>query len=291
MFLFSRPVWAQDEAPKPAPNVPVTTLAVPWVQIPFPAPAPPSKVPSGLADIIRAKFPLSVGFEDLGAGWRVLNWSGQNYFTRGEATFLGEVEHLVVYRESAASVRALSPHEYALYATRNRLPTRAPVRFALSLLPMSEVQTTLTRGATGLKSFDLAEYQNAAFLPPSQAFNQNLSLVYLRKIGEALSAYSSANLATLPPMDTAFEARQNLEPFAENAAIFTQPGTNTPFKFNPILSGRKRAHLGGKSSFVLAYESEADADGSRAILRLSGQVARVSDKVWQKVKEASKIDS
>ncbi|PQV64393.1 hypothetical protein B1R32_10574 [Abditibacterium utsteinense] len=282
--------WAQDAALQAVPATPATTLAVPWVQIPFPTPPAPTKVPSGLADIIRAKFPLSIGFEDLGAGWRVLNWNGQNYFTKGDATFLSEVEHLVVYRESAASVRALSAHEYALYATRNVLPTRSQMRFALSLLPMREVQSNVTRGATNLKSFDLADYQSAAFVSASQAFSQNLSLVYLRKIGEAMSAFSAANLDTLPPMDTAFEARQNLESFSENAAIFIQPGTNSPFKFNPILSGRKRAHLRGKSLFIIAYEGEAASDGSRAILRLNGRVARVSDKMWQQLKESSKIE-
>jgi hypothetical protein len=42
--------------------------------------------------------------------------------------------------------------------------------------------------------------------------------------------------------------------------------------------------------FVIAYEGEAASDGSRAILRLNGQVSRVSDKFWQKIKEASKIE-
>lgn len=297
IFLFGAlagaalPGFAQTEVLAPPSPLPATTLAVPFVQIPFPtAPAPPTKVPSGLADIIRAKFPLSVGFEDLGAGWRVLNWRGQNYFTKGDATFLRDSEHLIVYRESAASVRALSPREYALYVTRGTLPTRAAVRFALSLLPMDEVQNSVTRGATNLKSFEVADYQNGAAPALSQAFNQNLSLVYLRKIGDALNAYSSANLATLPPLDTAFEARQNLEPFAENPAIFTQPGQNVPFKFNSILSGRKRAHLKGKGSFVIVYEAEAASDGSRAVLRLNGQVSRLSDKFWQKSREASKIE-
>lgn len=298
LLLVTSGVWAQDansaNSPltltTPAPTTPLTTLAVPWVQIPFPTPAPPSKVPSGLSEVIRAKFPLAVGFEDLGAGWRVLNWQGQNYFTRGEATFLHEAEHLVVYRESASSVRALDARQYALYVTRGALPTRGSMRFALSLLPMDEVQSALTRGATNLKSFDISDYATGEAPAPSQAFNQNLSLVYLRKIGEALRAYSDANLATLPPLDTAFEARQNLQPFAENPAIFLQPGAAVPFKFNPILSGRKRAHLRGKNGFVIAYEGQAASDGSRAILRLSGQVSRVSNESWQKIKEASKIE-
>ncbi|HEX9997383.1 MAG TPA: hypothetical protein VGB45_09590 [Abditibacterium sp.] len=286
---MASPLWAQQT---PVAPVPATTLAVPFVQIPFPAPPPalPAKVPSGLVDIIRAKFPLSIGFDDLGAGWRVLNFQGQNYFTKGEATFLRQAEYLVVYRESSASLRALSPLEYRLYATRGVLPRRAAVRFSLSLLSMDRVQSYLTDGQTGLRSFDLTDYGSAPLPAPSQAFQQNLSLVYLRKIAEALRAFSDANLATLPPLDTAFEARQNLEPFAENAAIFTQPGADVPFKWNPILSGRKRAHLKGKNSFVIAYEGEAAPDGSRGILRLGGQVSRVSESVWQKLKEASKIE-
>jgi hypothetical protein len=249
-------------------------------------------VPSGLTDIIRAKFPLSIGFEDLGAGWRVLNWRSQNYFTKGESTFLGTNEYLVVYRESTATVGALTPTEYAFYVTRNQVPNilKGNARFAISLLPMADVQRSLTDGQTNLRSYDPSDYLPGTANAKSEAFNQNLSLVYLRKIGDAFSAYSAANLAVLPPLDTAFAARQSLEAYAENPAIFTQPGTANPFKYNPILSGRKRAHLRGKNSWVLAYEGEAASDGSRGVLRLGGSVMRVSEKTWLKMKEASMIE-
>ncbi len=292
----SAPLRAQNAvvtAPQGAPAttlVPATTLAVPFVQIPFPAPpAPPAKVPSGFADIVRAKFPLSIGYEDLGAGWREITWQGSVYYTHGETTFLNEGEYLVTYRQFApGDVRDLSAREYIAYLTRRYNVARRGSRFPLSLLLISDVQRVVTRGESGLRSF--APAAQPITNTNSAAFNQNLSLVYLGKIGEALTAYSEANLATLPPMDTAFEARQNLDDFAENAAIFTQPGANVPFKFNPLLSGRKRAHLRGKSSLVIAYESEAAPDGSRAILRLSGQTARVSDKNWEKLKAASQIE-
>ncbi|RYG60747.1 hypothetical protein EON80_24470 [bacterium] len=94
----------------------------------------------------------------------------------------------------------------------------------------------------------------------------------------------------MPPLNTAFAARKDLEPYSENKAIFTQPGTDNPFKYNPILSGRKRAHLKGKGYFVLAYEGDAASDGSRGVLRYNGSVVRVSDAVWLKMKEASMIE-
>lgn len=100
-----------------------------------------------------------------------------------------------------------------------------------------------------------------------------------------------ANLNVLPPLDSAFQARQNLDEFAENAAIFTQPGTNQPFAWNPIFSGRKRAHLGGKNGWLLAYEAAPHPDGSRAVLTLGGRALRLSEKQWNKLASVSKLGS
>jgi len=267
----------------------VAPFAVPVVQIPFVPPLPAKPLPSGVGDILKGRFPLSIGFEDLGAGWRVLDYGG-TYFSRGDTVFISGKEYVVGYKLSTSDIGKLPARDYALYVSRRFLQTRAGNRFRLSLLPADNVKSTFVYGEAGLRSFSPDDYKSNAQLPTTEAFNQNLSLVYLRKLGEAFTAYSSANLSVLPPLDSAFVARQGLEEFAENPAIFTQPGTERPFAFNPLFSGRKRAHLKGKGYLILAYEAEAAPDGSHAILTLGGKVSRLSEKQWDKLAQASGLN-
>jgi len=273
----------------------VPPFAVPVIQIPFVPPLPAPPVPSGVGDILKGRFPLSIGYEDLGAGWRVFDYGGI-YFSRGDTIFVSGTEYVVAYKLASSDIAKLSPRNYALFASRSSNSYGAGVRFygagvrfRLSLLAISIVQNQFTNGQTVLRSFSPDELKITAQLPTSEAFNQNLSLVYLRKIGEAFTAYSSANLNVLPPLDSAFVARQGLEEFAENPAIFTQPGTERPFAFNPLFSGRKRAHLKGKGYLILAYEAQPAPDGSHAVLTLGGKVSRLSEKQWNKLAQASQL--
>lgn len=283
-LLLGAPALAQT-AP-PAPTVP---FAVPVVQLPLPTPAPPTRKVTGIADIVRARFPLRIDYSDLGAGWRELNLYGSVYYTKGETTFLNDDEYLVAYRQfTPGDVRDFREREYVAYLTGGINAVRPGSSFPITLLRTTEVVGAVTRGQTGLRSFAAAPApQNNT---TSDAFNQNLSVIFLRKIGEALTKYAEVNLNVLPPLDSAALARQNLEPLAENGAIFLQPGTRAPFRFNPILSGRKKAHLRGKSSWVVAYEGTPASDGSRAVLRLNGTASRVNEKTWNKLKEASNIE-
>jgi len=301
LLLCSSGARAQDVSNQVADNLGATAnaaangvgslppYAVPVVPV-APAPALPlPNVPSGVGDILKGRFPLSIGFEDLGAGWRVFEY-GDLYFTRGETQFLGKSEYVVAYKRVYSNPADLSPREYALYVSRSLYRTGSGDRFRISLLPAQSVQGQFTGGQTGLRSFAPDDFKPIASLPTSEAFEQNLSLVFLRKIGEAVSAYSRANLNVLPPLDSAAQARQNLEEFAENPAIFTQPGTTRPFAFNPLFSGRKRAHLKGKNYLILAYEAAPGADGSHAVLTLGGTVSRLGSKQWRRLAKASQLD-
>jgi len=104
------------------------------------------------------------------------------------------------------------------------------------------------------------------------------------------TAYSAAYLNVMPPMETAFAARKALLPFAENAAIFTQPGTSQPYKANPLFSNRKREHLSRDSAAVIFYEAQPSADGLRAVLSYDGVVRRVNDKQWTRLKKLSLLE-
>ncbi len=261
---------------------------MPVIQIPSAPPLPAKPVPSGIAEVLKARFPLSIGFADLGAGWRVFDYGGL-YFTRGDTQFLNGQEYVVAYKRIFANPADLSPAQYALFATRNVYHATKDDRYKITLFPAETLQRLVTNGQTEVRSFDANDFKVTAALPTSDAFRQNLSLVYLRKIREAVSAYSRANLGVLPPLDSSAGVGRELDEFAENPAIFTQPGTTRPFAFNPLFSARKVAHLKGKGVLVLAFEAEPASDGSRAILTYGGSVARLNRKQWTRLFEASQL--
>ena len=256
------------------------------------APAPaPAQVSSGLADIIRAKFPLAIEYKDLGYGWRELEWGGSLEFTRGDTTWLNNVEYLVAYKPGIEDLSRLNTLDYIAAITNNDYPARPTDRYALTLLPMGDVLPMIVNGQTGIRSFDANRqrkpFSAANFTP---AFNQALSLLFLQKIGAAINSYSQAYLGVMPSMESAFAAQQALLPFAENAAIFTQPGSDRAFKANPLFSQRKRAHLAGRERAVIFYEAEPAADGMRAILQYDGKVRRVNRKDWKELCPISGLD-
>jgi len=263
------------------------------VAIPI-APVAPMKAPyapTGLDEIIRAKYPLAVRYDELGVGWREITWDDGIYFSKGETHRIKDREYLITYKFESQFTSQLSEKEYVAAATGNVRAYAPDDRFVITLLDMESLIPYFTSGNTNLHSFDLARRRvvfDAA--KTTDAFNQSLSLIYLRKIYDAVQSYSASYLQTLPPMPTAFAARQALLPFAENAGIFTIPGTNQPFKANPLFSGRKRAHLYKRSRAVLFYEGNAASDGSRGVLLLNGITRRLDAKAWRELKSISGLD-
>ena len=273
------------------------------VSVPM-VPTPDKPIETGLAEIIKAKFPLSITFSDLGAGWRELNYRNGRYFTQGETTIANETEYLIAYVYDANAVENQSAKakasanagekEYIAGVTGNSLSGGyAPGdRFALTLLALREVTPYLTNGAIALHSFAPAAYRTTSkFDPPldNAGYRQQLSLVYLQKISEAANAYSNAYLDVMPPMTSAFATRQALLPFASSGYIFNVPGTDQPFKVNAILSEKKRAHLRRRKKIVFYYQDPPAEDGLRSVLLLDGTVLRLDEKGWQKYKENSEI--
>jgi hypothetical protein len=281
------PALAQGETGTPVTTV-ISAVAIPVA----PVTAPKAKLqPTGLAEIVRAKYPLAVTYQQLGAGWRELHWQGSLYYTKGDSHWLSEREYLIAYKFAPRDEKLLNEKEFIAAVTNNGYVFAPDDRFELTLLPSEEVIPYLTRGQTNLRSFDPSRYR-APFdaSKGNNAFQQNLSLIYLRKIYQAFTAYERAYLDVTPPLDSAFAARQALLPFAENDAIFTRPGSDQPFKANAILGNKKTAHLRGNRRWVLFYEGEPWPDGMRAVLLFNGTVKRVDEKTWKALAELSKLD-
>lgn len=285
MIGLAAPAWAQSGEGVLPPMAVVTSPVAPV------APAKAPYEPTGLDEIIRAKYPLAVRYEELGAGWREINWQGGIYFSKGDTQRLKDREYLIAYKFEPQFTSQLKAEEYVATVTGNARAYGADDRFVITLLDMEGLIPYVTQGNTNLRSFDPSRRRvafNAA--RTTDAFNQSLSLIYLGKISQAVQAYSAAYLQTLPPTETAFAARQALLPFAENAGIFMVPGTDQPFKANPLFSGRKRAHLRNRSRGVLFYEGDVASDGSRGVLLLNGTTRRVDEKAWNALKKISGLD-
>lgn len=258
--------------------------------IPLAQPEPPH--PTGLADVVRAKFPLSVEFSEMGEAWRELEYRGQSYFTRGEPTWVNDAEMLVAYKYDAelnqGEPKVKSERELIGRLTGAGRSFEPGDRFALTLLPLREVASYVSNGQTNLRSFSAGRFR-VPFDPPlqSSAFRQNLTVLYLSQIGAAVAAYGSKYLSVTPPLETAFAARQALLPFVESERVFFVPNSDVPFKTNPILGNRKREHLRKRRSMVMFYQAEPAEDGLRAVLLFGGQVRRVDQKAWARLSRAS----
>lgn len=271
---------------------PMTVVTSP-VAIPI-APVAPVKAPyapTGLDEIIRAKFPLAVTYKELGVGWREINWQYGTYFSKGETHRIKDREYLITYRFEAQQTSQLDENAYVAAVTSNAKDYAPDDRFVITLLDMEGLIPYFTQGSTNLHSFDPARRRTPFDASrATDAFNQSLSLVYLQKISSAVQSYSQAYLQTLPPMPSAFAAKQALVPFAENPNIFTVPGTDQPYKANSLFSGRKRAHLRNRGRAVLFYEGESASDGSRGVLLVNGTTRRVDEKAWAALKKISDLD-
>jgi hypothetical protein len=281
------PALAQSGARSQMATV-TSQVAIPVAPVTLPKSKPE---PSGLVEIVRAKYPLAVTYRELGAGWRELFWQGSLYFTKGDSHWLSEREYLIAYKFTPRDEKLLDEKEFIAAVTSNTYAFAPDDRFELTLLPSESVIPYLTNGNTNLRSFDPARRRISFDASKgNNAFQQNLSLIYLRKIYQAFTAYERAYLDVTPPLDSAFAARQTLLPFAENAAIFTRPGSDQPFKANAILGNKKTAHLRGKGRWVLFYEGEPWPDGMREVLLYNGTVKRVDEKTWKALAELSQLD-
>jgi hypothetical protein len=287
LVVASAPGWAQEPETRVVDNH--VLVSVPLVQ------GTKAPIETGLAEIIRAKFPLSVTYKDFGAGWRELIWQdSRRYFTRGETAIINQTEYLVAYVfdsiANEANDRANNEKEYVAQLSGRTRPYEANDRFALTLFVMKDIVPYLAVGNTNLRSFEAARMR-FTFDPPlnQSAYRQQLTVLYLKKLYEAVDAYSSTYLDVTPPLESAFAARQALLPFARNSYVFNVPGSAEPFKVNPILGNKKRTHLRKRRYTAMFYESYPAADGLRAVLFYNGAVRRVDNKSWQRIKEASEI--
>lgn len=255
-----------------------------------------------------ANVPLTVFMRDMDSSWKRMRIGGgfglysagggdSVLFTRGTLIDLNGEKYLAVYEIAPVETAKLSPWQYrATQMTANNFKLRPETLLVLSLWRQKSFVENVKIG--DVEPFN-ASMIETSFNDSEQSVSyfNIMSLKYLRKINDALSRYKTDfEYSTMPPMTTPQDARKALLPYAENAAIFVQPGTNNSYVPNPILSERKLLHLRYKVKkswrvlpYVMFYEKEMAADGSRGVLMLDGTARRVDNETWQALKKQSKL--
>lgn len=221
------------------------------------------------------------------------------YFTRGQTVSSGGDPFLAVYRVrfSRAEMDALFPR--GTTPTQERITQMLTGFMRQRPLDLSLINLKTVSNLSDIRPFDI-ETQSAALktliarvtkeMEPMQAAARGASsLSNLKQIGLGLAQYASDHDEVLPPMTSAATAKKVLMPYVKNAALFVQPGANTPYLSNPILSKKKLAHIADTSRMIAFYEAKPAADGLRAVVFLDGHARRLNEKEWQLFKRGSKI--
>lgn len=116
-----------------------------------------------------------------------------------------------------------------------------------------------------------------------------MSLDNLVRLGGALITYTSEGDGRFPPMNDVPTLRKALGGFAKGSN-FIDPRTNEPYRLNSSLAGRSRLDLKAHAKWtVVAYEAASAPDGTRGVLFVTGEVRRVPEREWPRLKRASVI--
>ena len=111
----------------------------------------------------------------------------------------------------------------------------------------------------------------------------------LRQLGLGMLMYVQDYDEVLPPLKTIEAAQGALSPYVRDESIFTQPDTDEPYMTNPILSGKKMAHITNAADMILFYEAKPAKDGTIGAAFLDGHAKRLTAEEWERYKKISKI--
>ena len=85
------------------------------------------------------------------------------------------------------------------------------------------------------------------------------------------------------------QAKAALSPYTKNLTVWNRADTGEAYLPNPMLSGRKPAHISNPDEFIAFYEANPTPDGTRGVVFLDGSVKRVPQSDWARAKQASKL--
>lgn len=303
--FLATPVWAQTAASKPkklasATTKPNTTISTATVIGDL------ESVDNRAPFIADGTVLLTVRMRDMDASWKQFSldssafssYSSGTFYTKGQIVTIDGESYWAVYERAPVNVSKLSSWQYR---AEQMAGSRAQLR-PETLLSLSLLRSVVVKQYAKLK--DIEPFDEAALSP---SFNDStnqvsyfnvVSLKYLRKISDALRGYKADfGDSVFPPTTSPEAARRALSPYAENPAIFVQPGTNNLYVPNAYVSERKledfrvKTKRGSRAVFmVVFYEAEVAKDGTRGVLMLDGSVRRLDEDQWARAKHLSHID-
>jgi len=256
-------------------------------------------------------FPLTMQLKDLTAEWRHIGIGAQAeasnplaiyaamfspgggvYYTTGRTVTVGGEMFLIAYRVHA---------KVDMAAMMQRPTPPAPPKLTpettvgISLLNLRAVTSIDDIRAFDLKQ-EIAESEKLATEAAeagtgveSEASGEAGSLSNLKQMALAVVMYAQDYDEVLPPLKTLGEAEEALSPYVRDESIFAQPDTDVPYKTNPVLSGKKMAHITNAADMILFYEAKPADDGTRGAAFLDGHAKRLTADEWERYKKISKI--
>lgn len=117
----------------------------------------------------------------------------------------------------------------------------------------------------------------------------NMSWSNLAQIGLELAFYDEDHHDVMPPMADFTEFKNALSPYTKNPQVFVDPLDRDVYEINPLLSKAKVSAFKHPEEIVVVYEPKPADDGSRGVLFLNCQAARLDAAQWQRVAKLSKL--
>ena len=250
----------------------------------------------------NTQYPLAVKLKDLDASWRrfVLSDASDGgatamqmmmlgaragldfdvHFTKGQIAKIGDNSYLIAYQLPAQiDARFLNWHGHGP-APRPRKPDSETV-LNLSLLNVKNIGSM-----NDVRPFDA----KTDMIDQKQANADSVRT--LEQLGQGLLRFIRAR-GTFPELENPieWEDKRFFYPYIGDERLFMHPATQEIYLYNDVLGGVKAAHIPNKQSFVVFYEAEPSADGTRGVLFMDGHVERLSPAHWQTVRKASKIEN
>ena len=217
---------------------------------------------------------------------------GGAYYTKGQMVTVAGEMFLVAYRvQSKVNLQALM---------RSSGPPAPAKLTPETTLGISLLNLRAVTSIDDIRPFDLkqeiaesdklaTEAAEAGAGVESEASGEAGSLSNLKQMALAVLMYAQDYDEALPPLKTIQAAQEALSPYVRDESIFTQPDTDVPYKTNPVLSGKKMAHITNAADMILFYEAKPADDGTRGAAFLDGHAKRLSADEWERYKKISKI--
>ncbi len=323
LFALCPTARAQDVTPTPT----VTPTLSVSATVPTSATAPASPT---IARLVSDDVPLSLQIGSLNATWRrisleesstridkardevnqslmvvnlmeaVLGAQDAIFWTQWRTVSSGNDSFLVVYRVrdfDEDSIENLFPSNRKIAPTTAQFMATIPKWMRERPLDLVLVNLKTVKIIDGAQPFDFEAQvarvrlwadKNLAVAPP-KPLPRRTQTDDLRELALSIALYAQDNDDTIPPLNDIASFKKAVATYIKSATLW-RPQTKPFYTLNPILSGKKIAHISRPADMISIYETQADAKGAREVGFLDGSVRRLDETQWLKYQRGSKIN-